>query len=274
MKKRIILWSSVVVIVGVSVAMAFKYPSHDRQWAEDQAILPHVTIEEGIVIIEQVRDFTYSSTSEYEVAYKTMQVPLDAIVSVDYLVEPFGTYHGPAHTLLSFGFDTPGGIEYVAVSGEIRKEFGESFSPLKGLFRAYELMYVVGTEEDLIQLRSNYRKDDVYLYPIETTPDRMRALFLSMMKRIQGIEEVPEFYNTFTNNCTTNIRTHVNEIVPGRVPWSWTTILPADSDKFVYDLGLIDTDQTFEEAQAHFFITDIANSVEIGNFSERIRSKR
>ena len=47
----------------------------------------------------------------------------------------------------------------MAVSVEIRKEKGESFSPWRGLLREYELMYVVGDERDVIRLRTNYRRD-------------------------------------------------------------------------------------------------------------------
>ncbi len=258
--------------------MAFLWsrkPSHDRAWVADQKHLPEVSIDENHVEITYARDFVYESTDTFQEIYKTIAVDVRDVVSVDYLVEPFGEWTGPAHTLLSFGFDTDQGVEYVAVSVEIRKEEGESFSPLRGLLRAYELMYVVGTEEDLIGLRTNYREDDVYLYPIHTTPERMQAMFVSLMTRIQGIEENPEFYNTITNNCTSNIRTHVNEIVPDRVPWSFSMVLPASSDELAYDLGLIETDLSFEEVREHFYITDLAQAVEEGeSFSTAIRAKR
>lgn len=36
------------------------------------------------------------------------------------------------------------------------------------------LMNVIGDERDLIGLRTNHRRDHVYLYPIRTTPEKMR----------------------------------------------------------------------------------------------------
>ena len=48
-----------------------------------------------------------------------------------------------AHTFLSFELDTPQGKHYFSISVEIRREENELFSPLAGLFRHYELMYVV-----------------------------------------------------------------------------------------------------------------------------------
>ncbi len=274
MYKNIVIGISGCIVLGVFF-LGMKEPSNDRQWMPDQTYLPHVSIDEDTVTIDYVRDFVYTSTDEYIERYRSLQVNTNDIVSVEYLVEPFGEFQGPAHTLLTFGFKTNSGIEYIAVSVEIRKEEGESFSAIKGLFRSYELMYVVGTEEDLIKLRTNHRQDDVYLYPIKTTPERMKTMFVSLMNRVQDIEEQPEFYNTITNNCTSNIRLHVNEIVPGRVPWTFSIILPASSDKLAYELGLIDTDISFEETRERFYITDIANRWGEGqHFSTLIRSGR
>ncbi len=274
-KKQIIFGIVALCFFIYAVLVLSRHPSHEREWARDQQYLPEVSIEGDSVHIEYVRDFVYNSTSEFEERYQARTVDVNDIVSIDYLVEPFGNWKGPAHTLVSFGFQTSSGTEYIAVSGEIRKEAGESFSPLNGLLRQYELLYVVGTEADLIGLRTNHRKDNVYLYPIRTTPEHMKQMFLSMMTRVQGIATTPEFYNTVTNNCTSNIRSHVNEIMPGRVPWSFSMILPASSDRQVYELGLIDTELSFEEAKEHFFITDIANTWENGqDFSPLIRSQR
>lgn len=38
----------------------------------------------------------------------------------------------------------------------------------------FEITYIVGDENDLVKLRANYRKDDVYMYPINTTKEKMQ----------------------------------------------------------------------------------------------------
>jgi len=120
------------------------------------------------------------------------------------------------------------------------------------MLKQYELMYVVGDERDLIKLRTNYRKDDVYLYPVRATAEQRRTLFVSMLRRANALRERPEFYNTLTNTCTTNIVRHVNEISPRRVPLSFKVLLPGYSDQLAYDLGLIDTDLPFEQARQRY----------------------
>lgn len=141
------------------------------------------------------------------------------------------------------------------------------------MFKQYELMYVFGDEQDLIKLRSNYRNDSVYLYPIKITKEKMKSLFLDIVKRANELKESPEYYNTLTSTCTTNIVSHVNTISPKRIPLSLKVLAPGYSDKLAYDLGLIDTNLTFLKAREHFLINDLANKYgNASDFSTKIRS--
>ncbi|MES2215797.1 MAG: DUF4105 domain-containing protein [Patescibacteria group bacterium] len=270
---NLIKWAVIVVFLGSIFAYGLIHliirPSHDRDWSEDQALLPYAEITGDQVFIHNIRNFTYASTTSYTAHYYDKKFDLSKLKKVYYVVEPFSGFAGAAHTFLSFEFD---GYQFMAISVEIRKEKGETFSALKGLFNQYELMYVIADERDVIKLRSNYRKDDVFVYPIRTTPEKARALFLDMIARANGIKEKPEFYNTLTNTCTTNIVSHVNKISPKRVPFSLKVLFPAHSDELAYKLGLIDTDLSFDEARMRYKINDRAlKYADDPNFSVKIR---
>lgn len=257
-----------VVLTAAIIIVAFKHPSNDRDWTTDQAVLPTAEIDGDRVTIRSIRNFAYRTTTDYTPAYYDKTFDLSKLESVWFMVEPFSGY-GLAHTLLSFGFE---GGDFVAISVEIRKEKGESFSPWKGLWRNFELMYVIADERDVIKLRSNYRNDRVYLYPMKTTSERKRKLFLEMLGRANKLAAQPEFYNTLTNTCTTNIVRHVNSIKSGRVPFNIAILFPEYSDRFAYDLGLIDTKLPWEAVRAHFTINDKASAyADDPRFSVRIR---
>jgi hypothetical protein len=253
-----------------ALLLAMRQPRNDRDWSPDQRLLPTASVRGDIVEIRNVRNFRYRGEHDFEPRYETRTYDLRKLDSVWFMVERFGTKPGIAHTLLSFGF----GDEFVAVSAEIRKEKGESYSPWRGLLREYELTYVIGDERDLIGLRTNQRRDEVYLYPMRTTPERMRQAFLGMLARANDLAAKPEFYNTLTNTCTTNIVRHVNDVVPGRVPFSFKVLLPAWSDRLAYDLGLIATDRPFDEVRSSHRIDRIAQSAGVDeNFSQVIRRR-
>lgn len=275
LKRILYIILAIVILVGclfITVNFSTK-PSNDRAWNDDQAILPYAEINDNLITIHNVRNFTYASTTSYTSHYYDKVFDLNRIKKVWYVVEPFSGIPGSAHTFLSFEFEND---QFVSISVEIRKEKGETYDPIKGLFNKYELTYVIADERDVIKLRSNYRKDLVYLYPANTTKEKASALFLDIVERANDLKENPEFYNTITNTCTTNIVTHVNKITPKRVPFfNLRILLPANSDKLAYDLGLIDTDLSFEQARTRYFINDQAvKYADDPDFSVKIRREK
>jgi hypothetical protein len=246
-----------------------RHPSNERNWSPDQRLLATARFAGDSVWVHNVRNVRYRTTHDYDVAYDDRGYDLGKLESVWFVVEPFSGMKGPAHTFVSFGFRDG---QYVAISVEIRKEVGESFSPWRGIARDYELTYVVGDERDLIGLRANFRHDSVYLYRTTATPAKARQLFVSMLQRANRLAEHPEFYNTLTSTCTTNIVRHVNEISPKKVPFSFKVLLPAYADELAYRIGLLDTTVAFDSLRARAKINAraaaAANSAE---FSRLIR---
>jgi hypothetical protein len=267
MKKAVFAVIAAAIVLRAAMCVVVQ-PSTQRDWTVDQSRLPVAEFAGDRVTVRNIRNFTYRSESDYTPAWYDKTFDLKKLESAWFVVEPFGK-GGAAHTFVSFGF---GGNEFLAISVEIRKEKGESFSPLKGLMRQYEVMYVIGDERDLIKLRTNYRRDVVYLYPVETTREKMRKMLVAMLERSNKLAKEPEFYNTAINTCTTNLVRHVNDITEDRVPFSIATLLPANSDRLAYDLGLIRTNLPFEQARAAFQINALAAKyADDPEFSRRIR---
>lgn len=269
--RRAVLFTATCFALGYAALALLVHPSSDRDWSPDQVRAAKAVFDGNKVRISNIRNTFYRSTHDYDVRWEERTYDLRRLESVWFMVEPFSDWRGPAHTLLSFGF---GNGEFLAISVEIRKEKGESYSPLLGLLRQYELTYVVGDERDLIGLRANHRHDAVYLYPIRTTPEKMRAMFVSMLEHANKLIEQPEFYNTLTSTCTTNIVRHINAIVPSRVPLSYKVLLPAFADELAYDLGLIDTELPRDQFRSAHLINDLALiHADSTAFSTGIRSR-
>ena len=268
-ERYLIIWTVVLVILIIWFSIR---PSNDRNWSPDQKVLSYVGFNGSLVDIYNIRNNTYRSTSDFDVHHYNKTFDLDKIKKVYYVVEPFTGIKGSAHTFFTFEFEDN---EFVAISVEIRKEVGEAFSGTKGLFKQYEIMYVIGDEMDLIKLRTNYRKDKVYLYPVKAAPEMVRMLFVDMLIRVNELYSSPEFYNTLTNTCTINQMNLVNEIYPGTIPFNYKILLPEYSDTLAYQLGLIDTNLTFEHAREKFKINDGADACgDCADFSLAIREQQ
>ncbi|HJU66255.1 MAG TPA: DUF4105 domain-containing protein, partial [Gemmatimonadaceae bacterium] len=125
-------------------------------------------------------------------------------------------------------------------------------------FRQFELLYVVGDERDLIGQRARFQKGPLYLYPIRAPREKMREMFVGMLERANALRRQPEFYNTLSNNCTSNVVDHVNRIAPNTVHAGWKTVLPGYTDEVAYALGLLDSDLDLARARERFVVNDKA----------------
>lgn len=274
MKKYTLLWFA-VLLLGIYIFLANMTPSLDKNWETDQKILTEVNIYEESIFLKNIRNFRYSDVDNYEIDYYDWEYELSEVESVDYIIEPFGDIDGFAHTMLSFGFSDG---RYLSISAEIRKEVWEAFHPVSGLFNKYEIVYIIGDEEDLIKLRANYRKDTVILYPIKAEKEKIKQLFLSVMQRADTLSKEPEFYNSFTNTCTTSILSHVNllrkENNKSPIEWWKKILLPSRSDEIAYNLWLINTELSLEQAREYYTINTLSwEHKPWGDYSKTIRKE-
>ena len=76
-----------------------------------------------------------------------------------------------------------------------------------------------------------------------------------------------------TNNCTTNIVRHINDVAPGTVPYSFQVLLPSYSDLLAYQLALIKIDGSFARTKQEARINEVAYIYrESADFSAEIRA--
>jgi len=264
LQTRVSLLCALVVIAAAGCHGVTK-----DNWSPNQAVLPTADIKGNEVTIRNVRNTSYRTADDYTVRHYDKTYDLDKLDSVDFIMVPFPDVPGGAHTFLSFGFDEQ---DYVAISVEVRRKNGEEFSPVKALIKQPELMYVIGDERDLIQLRTIHWLSDVYMYRAQAPKERMQQLFVSMLKRANKLSTEPELYNLITNNCTTNIVRHINEVAPNEVPYTYQVLFPAYSDKLAYDLHLIKIDGNFERTKQEARINEAAYVWrESPDFSVKIR---
>jgi hypothetical protein len=254
-----------VIVVGLWwTAIA---PSNQRDWTPDVARPARATFDGNRVTIANVRNFNYRSEFDYDQRWETRTYDLDRIKGVDL----FLSFWGPteiAHTIVSWEFDDG---QHLAISIETRKQKGQSYSAVRGFFRQYELYYVVADERDLIGLRTNYRGEQVYLYRLRVSPADARALLVDYLKEVNRLADHPEWYNALTQNCTTAIRGHAQNVGAGG-SLDWRLLANGHVDELLYERGQIDTSIPFADLRARSNITEKAKAAgDSPDFSARIR---
>ena len=263
-------WKMIVTAAGFVIVVTWWFslqPSNNRDWLPDVAVLPYADINGDQVVVHNIRNCDYRTETDFSVQHYDKTCDLAALRSADLYLVTWGSPH-IAHTMVSFGF-TNG--DYVCFSIETRKEKGEDYSAVKGLFRQFELTYIIADERDLVRLRTNYRKDEeVNLYRLQATPAQARKLFLDYLRRANELHEHAEWYNALTDNCTTAIRTQRD--VADRAPWDWRMLLNGHLDELLYEHGTIVTNLPFAELKKLSNINARAKAADAAaDFSQQIR---
>jgi hypothetical protein len=251
----------------VTLAYALVRPSNDREWQKDVSVAPTIDIEGDRVTVRGVRDFRWRSDTDFDARWEDRTYDLSKLRSFDL----FMSYWGPVdwcHTIVSFGFE---GGEQLAVSVETRKEVGEGYSTLAGIYKRFELVYVFADERDVIGVRTNCRGENVQLYHVRAPPDRLREVFLSYARFADDLARSPQFYKVFRNSCGVNILHRVAETghveLVGR-----DALLNGHWDSNLYKKGAIDTSLPFEELRALSRIDERAKAAgDSPDFSRAIR---
>ena len=263
--KLIVIFAAPLLVLGWWTTLQ---PKLHREWQPDVAHLPRMDIQGDEVQVHNVRNCEYRTETDYTPRWETRTVRLSQLIGIDMAICYWGS-PWMAHPIVSFQFaDGPP----LCVSIETRKEVGESYSASGGLYRRYELIYIVADERDVIRLRTNYRQgEDVYLYRLNLPVEQARARFLDYAKTINAMHARARWYNAITTNCTTAIRA---QHPPGqRIPWDWRILVNGKGDEMLFERGKLHTggrDFATLKQQAH--VNPIAQQIaDPADFSAAIR---
>ena len=204
LRSRVSLW-----IVVIAVAVSFLLMTPERQFAaeawsvECKKIAQVEHSGDGKIRISNIRDFKYQDVERFDVRYTEMICDVDMLESMDIVFSYWDDMVMVAHMLLCFNFRDG---KRLAVSLEPRvpagKRGGDCFL---GIYRRYGKMILLGTPEDLLDLRTHYRGETLYSYRTVAEGENLKRIFLSVIRMAQALEKKAEFYNSLTDNCTTGL---------------------------------------------------------------------
>jgi hypothetical protein len=261
---------AIVAITSLCLLVALWWstimPSNQRPWIPDVENVASAVVEGDKLTIRNVRNFSYTSETDFTPQWETRNYDLSKITGLDMY---FSYWSGPtiAHTILSWEFDHR---DHLAISIETRREVGEEYSAVKGFFRQFEIYYVVADERDLIRLRTNFRKEQVYLYRLQVSPELARHMLLDYIDTINGLAVKPVWYNALTQNCTTTIRQHSAHLGYAGA-FNWRIFANGYLDQLLYQRQLINNSLPFSQLREASMISTRGIEAQETDFSSAIR---
>ena len=266
-------WASLAIgfalFAGVALWWWSIQPSNNGDWQPEVAETAWAEKDGDKITIHNLRNFDYEPGLLAKPRWETKIVDLSQLRAVDLYINFWGSTL-ICHPIVSFQF---GPNDHVAISVETRMAKGQTYSTLRGFFKQFALTYIVADERDVIRVRTNYRHEQLYLYRTSVKPDRARRLFLNYLQSVNAIHVRPQFYNAWTDNCTTNVRMHTAATTAKPAPWDWRMLLNGTVDQLVYENGGFASQLPFAELKPMSLIDAKAQAADQApDFSALIRA--
>ncbi len=263
-----------VLLLITSIYVFSKSPSHDKDWQIPQQRLPEIRYDDSSFTINGIRDFRYGGRGSItEQNYLEKQYNFADVQHIWYGLSHFGpSGAGLAHVFLSFEFvDDAGNPDFLVLSIEARRSKKQAYSPLLGVLRHYEIIYIWGTERDVIGVRSHVREEKTQLYKLNTSRENTIRLLQSYLEDSAELIDEPAFYNTLLNNCMLGLIRHGENFSLFEALTTRNIILPGFSDYVLFEKGFLDSKADFSTQRQASFINIGKSAITDSNFSERIR---
>ena len=175
-----------------------------EKWNIECRRIPQITrLSDGRIKIADVRDFRYRTPEDFDVNYREVVIDPEKLDSMDVIFSSWMSIDAVAHMLLRFNFSDAGSL---AVSFEPRVPLGlrgGCFFP--GIYRQYGQMMLFAVPEDIVDLRTHYRKETVYSFRSAAGKAVVKKIFMEVAAHAEKLMKNYAFYNSVTGNCTTGL---------------------------------------------------------------------
>lgn len=234
-------------------AVLAKAPRHDRSWQPHLSRLPLVAVEDGQFSIRDYRNWSYPAGERPVQEWDDLPaLQLGDVRKAWFIVEPHPGLPVMAHTLVLFEFE---GGELIGLTVEARKQSGEKYSPVRGTFNAFELIYQWASPRDLLTRRANHLGHELFMYELVLSQSEAEAYLVALLEKTQRIERRPRFYNTLASNCT-------NELAKAAdLDWHPAFVFTGRSPEALHAMGRIAGDGDFGELVAAARIDPLVRAV-------------
>lgn len=243
-------------VLGVGVIWLLARPSHDRDWAEDHAVLADAEMRGAVWHLKGLRAFDYAADGARRKAeWHDTEIDPATLRRVWFVLEPFAIHPAVAHTMLSFEFEDGRAL---LASVEARRKVGEIYQAIRGgLLPTFEYAVIWGTEADMYRDTVFVSQGAVYLYPLELEVEAARAVLVAMLELTRDVAGRPRWYNTFFANCANVLAHTMNRRSPGAVRLDKSWFLPGYAARFLHGQGFIGQGGDFDEVHARAAVTEI-----------------
>lgn len=228
-----------LLLIGIVtyIGMRQMTPLHNKDWQSYYEKTPDAEVVGRTVTLKNVRNWNHNNDEVLSKEWiDEVSINVEDVKKIWFGYSGFSKIPVLGHTFLSFEL---GDGRVYTLSVEARREEGEEYSAVKGLFNKFELNYGWGTERDYVGVRVFLLHQPIELYPLNLTEAEAQAIFITMAEKTHQIAESPQFYNTILSNCTNELAQAIETKYPDRISYDLAHNLPGLSINHLEQVGLL-----------------------------------
>ncbi len=201
-----------LIVIGYTVIQKSVTPK-TTNWSIEHQFISNIETYKNQVYFNKFRNFIYERGSIKKNQWTQKAVDNEYIEKVEIIISEENNIDHIPKEMIVFDLGIQGKI---AISIEPRLKSKQLFSRKKGFFNIYDLIYVIGSENDLLTARK-LNGNPLYRLPLNITPEESIQLFTDMITSTKKTFISTKKYNSIFRHSNTEIRKHLYQVTGKKV---------------------------------------------------------
>lgn len=184
---------SVTVILAL-IGFTFLPAPSDVKWDTPYERAPQATLTGDTLHLRYVRDFEFYSQKAYVIRYLEEDFDLRELCTVHLIESRRRDAMAGCDLLFSFVFRDGRTLVF---GPELRLPAKEVLNETQAFYKCYGLLYLFGTEEDMLRLRTNKKHEYLSLHTLRTTQQQAQSMLTACIRASVTSSQEKEAYPPF-----------------------------------------------------------------------------
>ncbi len=238
---RAFLFSAFFLVSGCGLGLFNGGASNDRNWQEQFSRLALAEWRsESEFVMRDLRAWEFGPSGPIKKDWIASAFDLNNVRGIWFFFSPFRPGDDLGHTFVTFELVRNGRPDFLTLSIEARREVGEEYSPLRGLFGAYDLAFVWSTEKDIFTNTALALNRDLEMYKVNVSAEHASQILKAFVERSDQLAKKPELYNTVESNCASELALVINRLFGEKIPPHRSFRRTGQAAGYLHSLGYIE----------------------------------
>lgn len=187
-----------VTVLATVIGFVFLPAPGDAKWDRPWERGPLATVTDDTLHLRNVRDFEFYTAKAYDVRYLEEDFNLQELCGVNLIESRRRDILPGCDLLLSFVFRDGRTLVF---GPELRLPVKEQLNETQAFYKGYGLLYVFGTEEDMLRLRTDTKHEYLSFHTLRATQQQAQDMLLDCIRlsaeSLQDNEAYPPFESLY-----------------------------------------------------------------------------